>query len=238
MPVQAITYCYPFLEGTSNSPDIWNAVNGLNQQGYEGALGAATTHQTQPGSYSSLQPPPHSHLVRFTSRTLDVDSTAFFKPPLTVMCVCLPFRTTLHIQWWLLTWTEVSHPCPLSTATTQRHALRRSTPQRIQQVRKWRKYYSSGLSALFGNILQCVFFFSVSGNKGHVSGGSQTGDTLGKALASVSMHHLNPIRPAHLCRVMFKRSDQSIKASPESPGGIMQKENSGLSLPLTAYSAY
>uniref|UniRef100_A0A673C4K7 Transcription factor 12 n=1 Tax=Sphaeramia orbicularis TaxID=375764 RepID=A0A673C4K7_9TELE len=48
------------LEGTNNSPDIWNAVNGLNQQGYEGALGAATTLQTQPGSYSNLQP--HSHL--------------------------------------------------------------------------------------------------------------------------------------------------------------------------------
>uniref|UniRef100_A0A3Q4MP87 BHLH domain-containing protein n=1 Tax=Neolamprologus brichardi TaxID=32507 RepID=A0A3Q4MP87_NEOBR len=44
------------LEGMGNSPDIWNAVNGLNQQGYEGALGVATTHQTQPGSYSSLQP--------------------------------------------------------------------------------------------------------------------------------------------------------------------------------------
>lgn len=67
------------LEGTSNSPDIWNAVNGLNQQGYEGALGAATAHQTQSGSYSSLQPA-HSHLVRFTSRNLDVDSTALINP--------------------------------------------------------------------------------------------------------------------------------------------------------------
>lgn len=52
----------------SNSPDTWNAVNGLNQQAYEGALGVATTHQTQPGSYSSLQPA-HSHLVRFALRT-------------------------------------------------------------------------------------------------------------------------------------------------------------------------
>lgn len=65
------------LEGMSNSPDIWNAVNGLNQQGYEGALGAATTHQTQPGSYSSLQPA-HSHLVRFTSGTSGVDSNKLF----------------------------------------------------------------------------------------------------------------------------------------------------------------
>lgn len=66
-----------------------------------------------------------------------------------------------------------------------------------------------------------------------MSGGSQTGDTLGKALASVSMHHLNPIRPAHLCPAMFKQSDQSIKPSPESPSGIMQKENSCLLLPVT-----
>lgn len=67
----------------------------------------------------------------------------------------------------------------------------------------------------------------------HLSGGSQTGDTLAKALASVSMHHLNPIRPAHLCHVMFKQSDQSIKPNPESPSGVMQKENSGLPLPVT-----
>lgn len=42
-------------------------------------MGAATAHQTQPGSYSNL-PPPHSHLVRFTSRTLDFDSTAVLNP--------------------------------------------------------------------------------------------------------------------------------------------------------------
>lgn len=53
-------------EGTSNFPDIWSAVNGLNQHGYEGALGVTSSHQTQAGNYSSLQP--HGHLVRFTSR--------------------------------------------------------------------------------------------------------------------------------------------------------------------------
>ncbi|CAG05557.1 unnamed protein product, partial [Tetraodon nigroviridis] len=50
-----------FFEGTSNSPDIWNAVNGLSQQGYEGALGAAAAHQTQPGGYNNLQPT-HNHM--------------------------------------------------------------------------------------------------------------------------------------------------------------------------------
>jgi len=59
----------------SNSPDIWSAVNGLNQQGYEGAMGAALTHQTQPGTYSSLQPLQHSHLVSFTSRAVGIDGT-------------------------------------------------------------------------------------------------------------------------------------------------------------------
>ncbi|XP_068595691.1 transcription factor 12-like [Brachionichthys hirsutus] len=50
-----------FFEGMSNSPDIWNTVNGLNQQGYESALGAAPTHPTQLGSFSNLQPA-HNHL--------------------------------------------------------------------------------------------------------------------------------------------------------------------------------
>lgn len=138
------------LEGASNSPDIWNAVNGLNQQGYEGALGAATTHQTQPGSYSSLQPP-HSHLVRFTSRTLDVDNTALLFPPSPVYLTvgfCLWFRNTPHIRWWPLIWTAASHPCPRFTATTRPHARRRSTPQRIQQVRKLRTYSFAALPPL------------------------------------------------------------------------------------------
>lgn len=74
------------LEGTSNSPDIWNAVNGLNQQGYEGALGAATAHQTQPGSYGSLQPP-HSHLVRFAAGILEDDNEANFLTPCGFDCV-------------------------------------------------------------------------------------------------------------------------------------------------------
>ncbi len=156
------------------------------------------------------------------------------------MCVCLLFRTTPHIQWWLLIWTGVSHQCPLFTATIQRHALRQSTPQRIQQVRKWRESSSLLVSAQVCLLSIVTFYngcflfsFAVSGSHGNVSGGSQTGDTLGKALASVSMHHLNPIRPAHLCPVMFKQSDQSIKPSPESPCGIMQKENSCPSLPVT-----
>lgn len=192
----------------SNSPDIWSAVNGLNQQGYEGALGAATIHQTHPGNYSSLQPP-HSHLVRFAYMTLfvDGDGTALFDPCRfnSVSAYCA--RTTLHIQWWLLKWTGVSHPCPPFTATTRHHALHQSTPRKIQQVRKLRDSFllrtklSSDWS-LFWCFMVTVFL--VSGSQRNVSGGSQTGDTLGKALASVSMHHLNPIRPSMPCYVKHK----------------------------------
>ncbi|KAF3688713.1 Transcription factor 12 [Channa argus] len=71
-----------FFEGMCNSPNIWSAVNGLNQQGYEGALGAATIHQTQPGNYSSLQPPqshlgysPHSVMASDMNRGLPPMST-------------------------------------------------------------------------------------------------------------------------------------------------------------------
>ncbi|XP_059191466.1 transcription factor 12-like [Centropristis striata] len=115
-----------FFEGTSNSPDIWNAVNGLNQQGYEGALGAATTHQTQPGSYSSLQPPHHSHLDYSPHSVMAVD-----------MNRALPPMSTFH---------------------------RNNTASRTSSI----------------NTSE-----NSTGSKGHVSGGSQTGDTLGKALASI-----------------------------------------------------
>ncbi|KAK2842405.1 hypothetical protein Q5P01_012605 [Channa striata] len=71
-----------FFEGMSNSPDIWSAVNGLNQQGYEGALGPATIHQPQSGNYSSLQPPqshlgysPHSVMASDMNRALPPMST-------------------------------------------------------------------------------------------------------------------------------------------------------------------
>ncbi|XP_039989205.1 transcription factor 12-like [Xiphias gladius] len=114
-----------FFEGTSNSPDIWNAVNGLNQQGYEGALGAP--HQTQTGSYSGLQPP-HNHLDYSPHSVMAAD-----------MNRGLPPMSTFH---------------------------RNNTAPRTPSI-----------SASENS--------TVSGNQGNVSGGSQTGDTLGKALASI-----------------------------------------------------
>ncbi|TMS05157.1 Transcription factor 12 [Larimichthys crocea] len=115
-----------FFEGTSNSPDIWNAVNGLNQQGYEGALGAATTHQTQPGSYSNLQPA-HNHLDYSPHSVMAAD-----------MNRGLPPMSTFHRN-------NTAPRTPVSTSENS----------------------------------------TVSGSQRNVSGGSQTGDTLGKALASI-----------------------------------------------------
>ncbi|XP_022048624.1 transcription factor 12-like [Acanthochromis polyacanthus] len=114
-----------FFEGMSNSPDIWNAVNGLNQQGYEGALGAATTHQTQPGSYSSLQPT-HGHLDYSPHSVMAAD-----------MNRGLPPMSTFHRN------NTTSHTPSVNTSENS----------------------------------------TVSGSQGNVSG--QTGDTLGKALASI-----------------------------------------------------
>ncbi|TNN00179.1 transcription factor 12-like [Takifugu flavidus] len=106
-----------FFEGTSNSPDIWNGINGLNQQGYEGALGAATTHQTQPGSYSNLQPT-HNHMDYSPHPAMAADISRG-----------LPPMSTFHRD-------------PSESST-------------------------------------------VSGSHRNASAGSQTGDTLGKALASI-----------------------------------------------------
>nr|XP_046251318.1 transcription factor 12-like [Scatophagus argus] len=116
-----------FFEGTGNSPDIWNAANGLNQQGYEGALGAATTHQTQPGSYNTLHPP-HSHLDYSPHSVMTAD-----------MNRGLPPMSTFH--------RNNAAPRTPSISTSENS--------------------------------------TVSGSRRNVSGGSQTGDTLGKALASI-----------------------------------------------------
>ncbi|XP_026167416.1 transcription factor 12-like [Mastacembelus armatus] len=116
-----------FFEGMSNSPDIWNAVNGLNQQGYEGALGAATTHQTQSGSYGGL-PPPHNHLDYSSHSVMAADMNRGLPPMSTFNCNNTASRTP-------------------SVNTSDNS--------------------------------------TVSGSQRTVSGGSQTGDTLGKALASI-----------------------------------------------------
>lgn len=116
-----------FFEGMSNSADIWSAVNGLNQQGYEGALGTATAHQGQSGSYSSLQPA-HSHLDYSPHSVMTAD-----------MNRGLPPMSTFH---------------------------RNNTASRTSSI----------------NTSENT---TVSGSQGNVSGGSQTGDTLGKALASI-----------------------------------------------------
>ncbi|KAM3608928.1 uncharacterized protein V6R79_006910 [Siganus canaliculatus] len=120
-----------FFEGMGNSPDIWNAVNGLNQQGYEGALGVATTQQTQPVSYNNLQPPPpppHSHLDYSPQSLMAAD-----------MNRGLPPMSTFHRN------NTAPHTPSVTTSESS----------------------------------------TVSGIQRNVSGGSQTGDTLGKALASI-----------------------------------------------------
>lgn len=88
--------------------------------------------------------------------------------------------------------------------------------QRVRELHRWAHdkmlltgYLSSIflLVAIIWKIFKClnVVFFSVSGNQGNVS---QTGDTLGKALASVSMPHLNPIRPASVPRYVLTRKQE------------------------------
>lgn len=155
------------------------------------------------------------------------------------MCVCFLSRTTLHIQSWLLTSTGVSHRCPLFTATTQHPALRRSTPQRIQRVRTWKGNNRPCLFQIESCFLFIVMFttgvfVSVSGSHRNVSGGSQTGDTLGKALASVSMPHLNPVWRAHLCPIMFKTARLEHKTKPWKPQRCnAQREHSCSPLPVT-----
>ncbi|XP_037111205.1 transcription factor 12-like [Syngnathus acus] len=115
-----------FFEGTSNLPDIWSAVNGLNQHGYEGALGATSNHQTQAGNYSSLQP--HGHLDYSPHSAIAAD-----------MNRALPPMSTFHRN------NVSSHTSSINTTDNS----------------------------------------TVSGNHTNVPGGSQTGDTLGKALASI-----------------------------------------------------
>lgn len=89
-------------------------------------------------------------------------------------------------------------------------ALRQSTPQRALQVRKWKWIrVFPNLTALYHVLIlynkYLIFLNSVSGSQGNVSGPSQTGDTLGKALASVST-----------------TTSILLDLSPESPSGIMQ----------------
>ncbi|CAJ1056479.1 transcription factor 12-like isoform X1 [Xyrichtys novacula] len=156
-----------FFEGTSNSPDIWNAVNGLNQQGYEGALGAATTHQTQAGSYGSL-PPPHSHLDYSPHSVMAAD-----------MNRSLPPMSTFHRN------NMTPHTPSVNTSENS----------------------------------------TVSGSQGNVSGGSQTGDTLGKALASIySPDHTSSSFPSSSSTPV--RSPSPLQSAAEPAGTNMWPRSS------------
>ncbi|XP_029289862.1 transcription factor 12-like [Cottoperca gobio] len=163
-----------FFEGTSNSPDIWNAVNGLNQQGYEGALGAATTHHTQPGNYGSLQPVQHSHLDYSPHSVMAAD-----------MNRGLPPMSTFHRN------NTASHTPSINNSDNS----------------------------------------TVSGSKGHVSGGSLTGDTLGKALASIySPDHTSSSFPS--CSSTPVRSPSPNAAE---PAGTNMWPRSSVQAPLSPH---
>ncbi|XP_029909840.1 transcription factor 12-like [Myripristis murdjan] len=155
-----------FFEGTSHSPDIWNAVNGLNQQGYEGALGAVTSLQTHAGSYNNL--PPHTHLDYSPHSVMAADINRG-----------LPPMSTFHRN------NTASHTPSVNTSESS----------------------------------------AVSGNQGNASGGSQTGDALGKALASIySPDHTSSSFPSSSSTPV--RSPSPLPSSTEPAGTNMWPRSS------------
>lgn len=110
---------------------------------------------------------------------------------------------------------------PMSTfhrnnATPRTPAINTSDTGDSMEIVSFHGLFLIRLARFCTNTLYLVLFsFSpASGSKRNVSGGSQTGDTLGKALASVRIDHLNPIRCAHIRSLVFKQSDESIKPTP------------------------
>ncbi|XP_043934907.1 transcription factor 12 isoform X2 [Protopterus annectens] len=116
-------------DGTHNPPDLWNSSNGINQPGYGGILGNASTHISQSSNYGSLQDrlsyPPHS-----VSPT-DINASL---PPMSSF-----HRGNNSSSPYVAT----SHTPPVNGSDT------------------------------------------IMGNRTNTAGSSQTGDALGKALASI-----------------------------------------------------
>ncbi|XP_038128843.1 transcription factor 12-like isoform X2 [Cyprinodon tularosa] len=153
--------------GMSNSPDIWSAVNGLNQHGYEGALGPSVGHQTQLGSYSCLQP---------TRANLDFSPQSMISAE---MNRGLPPMSTFH----------------------RNNAVSRSPSENPSENT------------------------AVSGSHLTVSGASQTGDTLGKALASIySPDHTSSSFPSSSSTPV--RSPSPLPNTAESTGNNLWSRSS------------
>ncbi|KAM4618614.1 transcription factor 12-like [Polymixia lowei] len=155
-----------FFEGTSNSPDIWKVTNGLNQQGYEGGLGGATSHQSQPGNYGNL--PSHNHLDYSPHSVMAADINRG-----------LPPMSSFH---------------------------RTTNPSRTPSVNSPENS-------------------TVLGSQGNLSRGSQTGDALGKALASIySPDHTSSSFPSSSSTPV--RSPSPLPGSAEPTGTNMWSRNS------------
>lgn len=146
-------------------------------------------------SYSNLQP--HGHLVSFSSCSLDVDLPDQQHPNLCGLnpYVCLSQDFSPHS---VLAADGSRALPPMSTFHRSSTAPRGASETSAGEIKHQTCGYIQGCLLLVDMSHKClVVLFPVSGSQRNVSGGSQTGDTLGKALASVSMHHCNPIRAAH-----------------------------------------
>ncbi|XP_057692946.1 transcription factor 12-like isoform X2 [Corythoichthys intestinalis] len=156
-----------FFEGTGNLPDIWSAVNGLNQHSYEGALGACGGHQTQAGNYGGL-PPTHCNLDYSAHTVMATDLNR-----------ALPPMSTFHRN------NASSHQPSINPADSS----------------------------------------TASGSRTTLSGGSQTGDTLGKALASIySPDHTSSSFPSSSSTPV--RSPSPLANASESAGTNMWNRSS------------
>lgn len=165
-------------EGTSNSADIWNTTNGLNQQGYEGGPRGGLTsshHHAEHGNYNNMTS--HNHL-------------GYSPHPVADMNRGLPPMSTFH----------------------------RSNPSRT----------ASSSSA--GNSENS------SGNQGSLSRGSQTGDALGKALASIySPDHTSSSFPSSESTPV--RSPSPLPAPTEPSGPNIWQRNAAQAPGSPAYES-
>ncbi|OCT89551.1 hypothetical protein XELAEV_18018173mg [Xenopus laevis] len=127
-------------DGTHNSSELWNSSNGINQPGYGGMLGSASSHMSQSSNFGSLHErlnyPPHP-----VSPT-DINAS-------------LPPMSSFHRGGNSnSTYVAASHTPPINGSD---------------------------------NLLEYLKFDHniCTGNRGNAAGSSQTGDALGKALASI-----------------------------------------------------
>ncbi|TKS70134.1 Transcription factor 12 [Collichthys lucidus] len=218
-----------FFDGTHSSSDPWNSSNGISQSGYGGMLAGSSSHMPQSGNYGSLHS--HDRLVSSTSQLVipqhingwpGITGSLQMLPALS-LSLPPPNPCTSHLppNFYFITASKKKIELWNYPAHSVSPDINASLPP-MSSFHRSNTSTSPFVTAAHTPSANAADGVMAAANRGNATGSSQTGDALGKALASIySPDHTSSSFPSNPSTPVGSPSPLTATAGAASAGTVV-----------------